>query len=312
MNIIEEKKLKELDKCLSKEIKNYDHFLLDQHHFLYDVFYDTYKSIEDNNYHQGALSYISTKETIFLVSSFLDTIDSNYKKEFEQDVKDNKIIIKEGIESSFKKNKDDTYTVNIKKSNSILDPIILAHEYLHKLTSHNTKKGIGYPRYLFSEMVSILGEFKIGDFLEENGYNKSDIILAKQTRLIILKNNIKNFMFLEPLISVKLDKEKLNNKIIKDFCGLQGYQSKEEINRNVKFYLEGENSVMTYLHSYGKVIATILHNEGISTEDFKGLIDNINTEEYPDYIKRLPELNPVIVTDSIKSEFPKTKELIKK
>ena len=164
--------------------------------------------------YKNRYSYIQTYE---IVSSFLNTINKEYYKEFHNKIKDNKIKILERNIIPIYDEKDES--IKIPYTQTLQDSYNLIHELFHSLNFPQQKSQI---HYKYTEFISILSEILLEEYLNQNHFDET--YYESNNRLIWLNSISTSTLYLNDIyrnmrFNKKINNEKLYYEFIKKYNG---------------------------------------------------------------------------------------------
>lgn len=272
-------------------------YLMQIKDYCFQLCQETLTSYDKQNF-QGPFSQIYYEKSINLVSNFLETINSQYAKEFYQDIAHNKIIMQPQLANQFIR-KDNDYYITINKTNTLEDAYSLLHEYVHKLLSNFQLPYITAINKNFSELITRYSELLFSDYLLNNK-------LASPYEINMLKDQIRdttyinlcNYLIEYPLINWLANK----HTITEDFYNYNKdrYQqlgiTEQYFDQLMKNLLAKKNltsSLINYKYILGLTMASYFHDysqislEKLITASYQDLpiIEFLNVEQLKNYQK---------------------------
>lgn len=132
-----------------------------------------------------AKDYYSVLDSISIAKDFLNSISPIYAREFEEAIRNGSIETANEYEnfegySYLETATDNKFNVHIELEYTIEDVFTFVHEYFHM---SNEKFNDNEDRYLYTELISILGEFLLFEYLKNNNISPEDAKNAIKRRL---------------------------------------------------------------------------------------------------------------------------------
>ena len=253
---------------------------------------------------------ISKRGTINLEREFLTSLNPEYRKQFDSDYRGRHIISKKGKKGNYYLDlKRNYYKIYYPKTSHIEDFEKLTHEYIHHLSTQFPKIREESSSYkVYCEILSLLGELKGLNFLQNLGISEQEIEIYKNNRLKELKLGFEMFLFVEPLLHTFLLQDQLTESHINELLEINRYYKilgKKDTIYNLNWLLSGnlEKSISSYVYPLGLAWASSLHQDGISDERFCQLMETINTVDVREFETMLPNKNSIELVDAAKKEF---------
>lgn len=289
-----------------------DDYLLQNHEKLYDLFYKTALQLEKRKI--PPLKEAWEKEKVLEIErEFLASLSEEYAEKFLQDLNATiPRIIQTNSSPHYKcyhEKTSSSYEITYSKNHTLYDLLVLTHEYMHHLsTKYPEKKTINSTLDTYAEVISISGELKCLDFLQENGISTETELykhlhIKKET-----ENRFTSFILTEPLLNCYLQEGKLEEHHI------QKLQKENPI-----YYNLDEKALLTYLncltnnnacelslsyeHAIGMILSSSLHQSAFSNKEFISLIETINTVGITEFHKLLPQKTNLELAQDTKKEF---------
>lgn len=286
-----------------------DGYFVKNYEKLFEIISLTYSLLSYKNNNPFKM-YFSKKDTIKLEKKFLASLNYKYKKQFSKDYKRKKVI-GSGTENGmyFVDFIQNIYMIYYPSTFHIRDFELLTHEYTHHLPMQFSKRKENSNYKVYSEMLSILGELKGLDFLKNCGIPKEEIEIYKNNRLIELKTEFELFLFIEPLLKIFLTSNHFTENHISELLETNPYYKKlgkENVAYNLNWLINHNNlntGLLSYIHPFGLIWASSLHQDNISNKDFCNLIKIINTMEIQEFEKILPLRSSIELATATKKEF---------
>ena len=252
----------------------------------------------------------SSRKTLNLEKEFLTSLNPEYRKQFCSDYRGRHIISQKGKKGNYYLDlKRNHYKIYYPKTFYIEDFERLTHEYIHHLSTQFPKIREESSSYkVYCEILSLLGELKGLDFLQDLGISKQEIEVYKNNRLKELRLGFEMFLFVEPLLHLFLSNNQLTEKHINELLETNQYYrilGKKDTIYNLNWLLSGnlEKGLSSYVYPLGLVYASSFHQDGISNEEFCKLIQTVNTVEVQEFETMLPNKSSTELIDAIKKEF---------
>lgn len=278
----------------------FDYYLIRNHEELFNLF-SLLESYTDWCNYSGLnplTSRVSRKNTLNLANSFLTSLSPDYRKKIWYDFFRFRLIGRKNYtetEGEFHRNfLLGIYWIFYPKNRNIGDLLALIHEYIHCISANYFKTYKSTSSYkVYCELLSILGELKLLDFLLKNDFPEEEIKLYKDYIRQSYQHNINGFLFSEPILDLHIKGESLTEetlaKIMSDnpFYKLIGEHG---VMQNLRV-LENDDlkSSLSYIHPLGLAHASSLYKNGITDQEFVELIEAINQIEIEEFEELLPK-----------------------
>ncbi len=290
---------------------NIDPYLLQNHKDLFNLFYMVDTMTDWNNYSDLSplQKQFSKKATLRLASKFLYSLNSQYKTKFIIDYAKNKLTQVNITSGKYIRDLSlNCYEIFYPNDSNINDFSALIHEYIHHLAAKFPKLKNDTSSYnVYSETLSILGELKSLDFLEQYGFPITQINIYKSYIRKLHQNNLNSFLFAEPLLDIYLSGQKLNEEIINELLNSNSQYKligKYGVINNIYRLIEDDLAhSLSYKHPLGMIKAASMHQDRISNKDFSKLIDTINLMEINDFEMMLPQKSKIELANDTIKEF---------
>lgn len=277
----------------------FDSYLLNNHKYLFELFnkVDELTNWSEFSGLRPLKKYVSSLKTIMLAREFFSEYRLDYGRKLFYDLMHDNIHREKTFtyhDGKYSRCSDvGVYDVFYPKNNNIGDFLVLVHEYIHHLSSlfpDVREDTISYDAY--GEMLAILGELKGLDFLSRDESLKEDIdayrILLRQE----YQNNINIFLLTEPLLDIFIERKSIRVEDIKILLNENPFYKvigERRIGNNLESLLKDElEKALSYSHPLGMILASSLHQDMISNEDFVKMMDMINISELDEFEKLLP------------------------
>lgn len=302
--------LKTLEDSIIKSNILEDSLFLQKHEFIYNLTKFCYYNMNWSSY-QGPMPYHSPKDSLKLVREYLKTIDINYEKSLKKDYFLRRIKIHPKYDGSsyiglqillsfcpfpvfFER-------ILIEEKDTLEDGVRMVHEYLHKLSFQlKEQKKMKQTYTLYREMVSILGEFRLLGYLEDqNVISSSELELLRDMRKESYYHNAISYLLCEPFVNIMIKEERLTEKGIQEYTDFHYSLNDITMTYAIKNFIQPPT--LSYQYLLGTPLAATLCH--ISNEDFKRVIENVNRvgiEEYEEMLSKLPSESILI---SMKEQF---------
>lgn len=225
---------------------------------------ETSKNHKETEDKRKKVNYISYKDTLDIVKSFLGSINSRYPRLLEGLIRngivniydlDDKESVKEfGKEPYFQISKG-KITINIPMEHNIEDMFSIVHEFMHYVTCY---RGCSVDGFILTENVSITYEMLLYDFLKEKGLFEEDRFAPIATRLLSIEE--KSRTILESFENFELSRKKsFKLSDIKEDSA-KAERDFEDISKQF-IYLFCETLAIHNYHNYKEGIITIKNLE---------------------------------------------------
>lgn len=174
------------------------------------------------------------------------------------------------------------------------------HEYLHKLSiGLKENRGTRESYNLYKEMIPILGEFRFLNYLEKQSMiSKYELELLRDVRKKRYYRNAICYLVCEPLVNTFLKTGELTEKSIRGYTSFE-FSNDAELEYVIKNFQQTPSLAYRYL--LGTPLAATLC--GISSEEFKTLIENLNKVEIEEYNQMVSNLSNKKILSSMKRQF---------
>lgn len=220
---------------------------------------ETNKNHKETEDRRKKVNYISYKDTLDIVKSFLGSINSRYPRLLEGLIRngviniydlDDKESVKEfGKEPYFQISKG-KITINIPMEHNIEDMFSIVHEFMHYVTCY---RGCSVDGIILTENVSITYEMLLYDYLKEKELFEEDRFAPIATRLLSIEE--KSRTILESFENFEISRKKSFKlrDIKEDF--IKAERDFEDISKQF-IYLFCETLAIHNYHNYKDGIIT--------------------------------------------------------
>ena len=216
-------------------------------------------------YKYGPFQCVDFVESLCLSAQFLGSLDESFEKKFWDDIKNRNILINDEVNTGgfdYENNK-----IYVNNSSTIVDCFALVHEYIHKLSANLEKNDtISDNFFAYTEVLSILSEFMLRDFLVDLGYSNYDCRLFTDLRKECFNGELQSILTISPLFKL-LEDEKSITKEGADRLKEDSIYSNKNVFVFSKFY-----PGIHYNYAFSTVVASNLYENNISKEKYVELI----------------------------------------
>lgn len=249
-----------------------------------------HKEIEDK---RKKINYISYKDTLNIVKSFLGSINSRYPRLLEglirngviniYDLDDKESVEEFGKEPYFQMSKG-KLTINLPMEHNIEDMFSIVHEFMHYVTCY---RGCSIDGFILTENVSITYEMLLYDYLKEKGLFEEDRFAPIATRILSIEE--KSRTILESFENFEISRKRSFELIDTNEDSSKAQRDFEDVSKQF-IYLFCETLAIYNYHNYKEGI--------ITTKNLEEMCRRLNNNE------NLESLNFILLT-----EKPSTKEI---
>lgn len=252
---------------------------------------ETNKNHKETEDRRKKVNYISYKDTLDIVKSFLGSINSRYPRLLEGLIRngviniydlDDKESVKEfGKEPYFQISKG-KITINIPMEHNIEDMFSIVHEFMHYVTCY---RGCSVDGIILTENVSITYEMLLYDYLKEKELFEEDRFAPIATRLLSIEE--KSRTILESFENFEISRKKsFKLRDIKE-DSIKAERDFEDISKQF-IYLFCETLAIHNYHNYKDGI--------ITTKNLEEMCRRLNNNE------NLESLNFILSTEKPSAE----------
>lgn len=252
---------------------------------------ETNKNHKESEDRRKKVNYISYKDTLDIVKSFLGSINSRYPRLLEGLIRngviniydlDDKESVKEfGKEPYFQISKG-KITINIPMEHNIEDMFSIVHEFMHYVTCY---RGCSVDGIILTENVSITYEMLLYDYLKEKELFEEDRFAPIATRLLSIEE--KSRTILESFENFEISRKKsFKLRDIKE-DSIKVERDFEDISKQF-IYLFCETLAIHNYHNYKDGI--------ITTKNLEEMCRRLNNNE------NLESLNFILSTEKPSAE----------